>query len=284
MNRIEHVEAQLSGDEGVEAYAARVGVDADELREWKTLYLAGGRASFTKAPARRKLWFAAAVAVAAVVPATVYAACGGALKGGLIRFCADEPAQASAVNDNFERLATFIEQRTGALDGGIHITQVNTSRLLSADNIVRIGGDKPWVQVQLDTSAGGSGSALMVDGDDELELNHNNSFTRTVVRNALAAGGAFTAENTATVNGELSVDSITPRTRGWLNVNGAIHATGELQGSSIRKRDCLWRGNNYVQRDADTGAACNNDEYAAGVSCRVPTTWYLACSVYCCKP
>jgi len=282
MNRVEHVVAQLHGEESLEAYASRAGVNVAELREWKALYLAGGAAAF--APRRAKKWLVAAIAALALIPASVSAVgtCSQTLPYPLVTFCPDQPAVAGEMNGNFAALAKSLVDRTGALDGGFNITQNNTGRLLSSDNVVRVGGNAATVQLQLDTNSGGSGAALYVDSTDTLILNRGSAF-----------GGGTTIEGPAKVNANLTASSVITSsiqpTGGFINVGSSTNTTslavwGELQANSIRARNCQWRGGPQVQRDAESGVACNAGEYAAGISCRVPTGYYIACSAYCCSP
>jgi hypothetical protein len=283
MNRVEHVVAQLHGEESLEAYASRAGIDARELREWKALYLAGGASAF--APRSSKKWLAAAVVAFALIPASVFAVgtCTQTLPYPLVTFCPDSPAVAQEMNGNFAALAKAVIDRTGApLDGGANIVQTNTGRLLSSDNVVRLGGNAATVQLQLDTNSAGSGAALFVDSSDTLFLNRGSAFS-----------GGTTIEGSAKVNANLTAstlitNSIQP-TGGSINVGSSTNTTnlavwGELQANSLRARNCTWRGGANVGLNTATGAICNAGEYAAGVSCSVPSGYYLSCATYCCLP
>lgn len=285
MNRVDHVVAQLHGEESLEAYAARAGVEVAELREWKSLYLAGGSAAFAPKPRRWRYALMAAVVAAALLPASVLAVgtCAQTLPAPLVTFCPDQPAVAAEMNGNFQVLAkTLLDRTGGALDGGSNIVQTNTGRLLSTDNIVRVGGTAPTVQLQLDTSSAGSGAGFYVDGSDTLFINRGSTFS-----------GGTTIEGSAKVNVNLTANTLITSSiqpvGGSITVGSSTNPTnlavwGELQANGIRARNCSWRYGPQQQRDAESGVACNAGEYVAGVSCRVPTGFFIACSAYCCSP
>jgi hypothetical protein len=112
----------VSGEVSVEAFAAQQGVTVEEARALR-------EKGFSRLETRkRRSWRGAALAfVLVLVP--------GAALAQLVTFQADQPAQASQVNGNFNQLRTWLEGKVGT----VGVAGITTTTVLASSSITTAG-------------------------------------------------------------------------------------------------------------------------------------------------
>lgn len=246
---------------------------------------------FAKKPSRRWLVPTLAVAVAALVPLTVFAqsVCSPTLPAPLNTFCSNTPARASEVNTNFAVLAAKVmgTQPVGGTYNG-DITQAPAAFLRAAvpGGTLRVSANAVRLQ-----GTNGDGRAIATDTNDKLVINYAGEFVGgTEVSGPLTAGSLTTSG--AIAGGALSGTGLTLGTVPLAtngndlnigNANSALYINGNLRAESIRSRNCAYRGTAFTGTGGFTGGECNQGEFQRGTRCYTATN-YLHCEALCCTP
>lgn len=163
----------LAGRTSVAEVAERFGVHRDEVDQWKLLFLDGARRT---APADKpKRWRSGrrGLALGGVACATVLGlwtasawsqtACTSTLPSPMTTFCADTPARANEVNDNFQQIVDWVEQKVGTVGDG----NVTVPGNLQVDGTLLTLEDKVHVSAETNTTAGNG-------ANDEIPLGASN--------------------------------------------------------------------------------------------------------------
>lgn len=143
-SRNDDVAALVVGDLDEGAVAQRHGVSLEQVAEWKSVFLAGmrastaGRRSLERRGTSRRLLGAAAVLLVALVSKQALAGlCGQVtLPAGLATMCPNSPAVAADLNSNFKQLTDWMVTKTGALGDANIVTTGNISgKVFTGSNI-----------------------------------------------------------------------------------------------------------------------------------------------------
>lgn len=270
------------------AVAAKHGVSAAEVEQWRADYVTALESLATRRPRRRLGAAALALVTVAAAGVGLYSteafaqACAQTLPSPMKTFCPGDPARASEVNANNTALVGYIQQKVGTV-GNNNISTTGTASVgaLTATSVNNTGNET-------------LGGVVNFGNRTTQHLNLWGTQYGVGVQNATLylRGDTFAWHSNGVHSNTQGDPGPGGTTQLTLDGAGNLEARGQLRGASLRSRNCYWGhagvvngvGGPVNQDNATHEAWCPDGQFMRGWRCYATTYLDGNCQAYCCTP